>query len=120
MSGCGGCSGGLQVLDHRVMIERPRDNPGDDGHTDLTLDANWQPVASRACRFLTKSGREGFVFQKVRADVSHIVEMRSDPTTRGILPTWRLKMGCRVFEIKAAYDKDEQKRDVWVECTEVK
>jgi head-tail adaptor len=46
--------------------------------------------------------------------------MRSDPVTRGILPTWRLRMGCRVFNVTAAYDKDERRQTVYVEATEVK
>jgi head-tail adaptor len=103
----------------RVMIERPRDNPGDDGQTDLTLPANWQQVESRAAHFVTRSGREGFVMQGVRADVSHVVELRSDPVTRSIKPTWRLTMDSRVFNIVAAYDKDDRGLNVWIECMEV-
>lgn len=108
------------VLPNRVSIEKPRDNPGADGHTDLENPANWRTVDSRACRFVTKGGREGMVFQQVRAEVTHVIEMRSDPVTRGILPTWRLRMDCRVFNVTAAYDKDERKQTVYVEVTEVK
>jgi head-tail adaptor len=103
----------------RVMIERPRDNPGEDGKTDLTLDANWQQVESRSAHFVPRGGREGFVAQGVRADVSHVVELRSDPLTRTIKPTWRLKMGCRVFNIVAAYENGDRGIDVCIECVEV-
>lgn len=112
----------VAVLDKRVTIERPKssDNAGPDGHVDLTDPANWELVESRQCRFVTRGGREGRAYQHVRADVSHIIEFRSDPLTRGILPTWRFGMDCRKFNVVASYDKDERKQNVWAEVIEVK
>ena len=112
----------VQVLDQRVSIERPKtSNAGLDGHVDLTDPANWELVEFRQCRFLSRGGREGRAYLQVRADVSHIIEFRSDPLTRAILPTWRFGMGeTRKFNVVCSYDKDERKQSVWAQVIEAK
>ena len=103
----------------RVAIQQPRENPGVTGRTDLSIDANWETIGTRRCRFITRGGRERVFSDQVSADVTHVIEMRSDTLTRSIHPKMRLSMcGGRVFNIAAAYDVNEEGRLIRIEATE--
>jgi head-tail adaptor len=104
-----------------VTIEKPNPSatPGADNRVDLTLNSNWIPVNSRAATFKTRGGTEGRIFNQVQAEVSHIIEMRSDPLTRQINPTWRLRYRQQVFNIVAAFDVDMRKKIVRIHAIEV-
>ena len=102
----------------RAAIQEPRDTPGVTGRTDLSDDANWNTVGIRRCRFVTRGGRERVFSDQVSADVTHVIEMRSDSVTRSIHPKMRLNMCGRIFNIAAAYDVNEERRIVRIEATE--
>lgn len=109
----------LTRLTSRVTIEKPGGTAGEDGHVDLTNNANWIPMGSRAAAFKTRGGAEARRFNQVGAEVTHLIEMRYGPLTRQIGPSWRLRMGQRKFNIVSAYDVDEGHRTVLVHAIEV-
>jgi SPP1 family predicted phage head-tail adaptor len=108
----------MPVLKHTVTIQQPSGSAGADGHFDETSSSNWDFVADRKAKITTRSGSEGYRFNQVQADISHIVEMRSDSLTRTIAAGWRLVFGSRVLDIRAAYDVDEMRQTVRCDCTE--
>lgn len=111
----------VPFMRNRVTIQKPTvgATPDAAGHVDFTNgDANWTDVATRSCTIRTRGGSESFRFHQVHAQVTHLVDMRSDATTRTIQPYWRLKFGSRYFDIRAAYDVDQSKMTVRCECTE--
>lgn len=114
------CCASKTPMNHRVQIERPGGTAQAGGHVDLTDDSNWQHVDGRWAAFTTRGGKEGRVFDQVQAEVTHIIALRHDALTRQIDPTWRIRMGDRKFNIRAAYDVDEAGETVRIEATEVK
>lgn len=108
----------MPVMRSRVTVQRPGGTPDAAGHVDLSSDSNWSAAGSRSCKVTTRGGSEGYRFNQVQADISHIVEMRSDSLTRSIHPKWRLVLSGRVLDIRAAFDVDEAKQIVRCDCVE--
>ena len=116
------CCVDIGSFNRRVTIEKPDPSasPSDGGHVDLSLDANWTTVGTRWARLRTKGGAEGRALEQVQAMTTMFVEIRSDTTTRAILPNWRLTMDSRIFNVEAAYDVDDAKQVVRCEVKEPK
>lgn len=108
----------LTHLNRRVTVQRPTEDAGDDGHTDLKDDANWENVGVLWGAFKTRGGREAQVFDQVEATVSHLIDFRYGTTSRSIIPKWRLKMGTRIFNVVSSVDVDEAHKTIQVSATE--
>lgn len=106
-------------LRERLTVQQPGGTAGADGHVDLDDDANWKDVGSQRAGFKTRGGAEGRRFNQVGAEITHIITMRYNSLTKRIVPSWRLRMGTRKFNITASYDVDEAHRFVQVHAIEV-
>lgn len=121
---CGDNCEAMPRYPHWVLVQKPNDSASTNaaGHIDLTDNANWLPVAKLKCRIITRGGAERWRFNQVAAEVSRIVEIRSNKTARTIQSRWRLKFiedgRVRIFDIEAAFDVDGNKQLVEVHCTE--
>lgn len=105
---------------HILIIEQPSGTADAAGHIDLTSDSNWIQVGRIKGRFITKGGRESFVFRQVQAETTHVIEVASTPLSRSIVPKWRLRIGTEKYNVTAAYDVDRMRKAVRVEATEVR
>jgi head-tail adaptor len=108
------------VLNSRITIEKPDPaaTAGASGVVDLTDDDNWTEVGSRDASVKTPGGNEAQSLQQVQAFVYRTIEMRSDSTTRSIIPTWRLRLDGKKLNIRTAYDVDNARQWVRVETQE--
>lgn len=105
---------------HTLTIQRPGTTTDAAGHVDLTDDDNWTTVGQIRARFITKGGRESFVFKQTQAETTHVLLSPSTTLTRSLDPAWRLKMGTRIFQITNTNDVNEMNREVIIEVTETK
>jgi head-tail adaptor len=110
---------------HTLTVQKPDPNAveNDDGQIDIDDAANWVDVGRIRARFLTKSGRESSrteteAHQQVHATSTVTIYAPSTATTRAIDPSWRLKLGTRVFEIVASYLINETGREVQITAME--
>jgi len=103
-----------------VVIQKPRTATDAVNHADLSVDANWEDVASDRAAFQTRGGSESRVFDQIQAETTHLIELRSSPISRSIIPTWRLRIGHRKFNVRAAYEVDERGRLLRIEATEAR
>lgn len=108
----------MPFMRHKVTIQSPKTTLDALGQIDLSNDANWTTVATRSCSFKTRGGSESYLFNQVDGEVRHLVDMRSDTTTRAIKASWRIVFDGRKFDIRAAYDVDEMRQTVRLELTE--
>ena len=110
----------MPVMTRRVTLQKPNTGVAADAgnHVDLTDDDNWLTVATRKCIIKTRGGSESYRFAQVQAEVTHLIDMRSDSVTRQVGPTWRLDFEGRKFDIVAAYDVDESRRTVRIHAVE--
>jgi head-tail adaptor len=108
------------TLNDRVTIEKPDPaaTAGASGNVDLDDDDNWVEVATRSASVKTPGGNEAQSLQQVQAFVYRTIEMRSDSTTRSIIPTWRLRLDGKKLNIRTAYDVDNARQWVRVETQE--
>lgn len=110
----------IGVMRQSVSLQQLKDTLTADaaGHVDETAATSWQTVGTRKCKVLTRGGVEGYRFNQVQAEVTHIVELRSDSLTRTIAPTWRLLLDGRTLDITAAFDPDNMRQRIQVNAAE--
>lgn len=114
------CCLDITSFDSRVTIEKPDPaaTAGDGGHVDLTDDDNWTEVATFWARIKTPGGNEAQGLQQVQGFLNRTIEMRSNSTTRSIVPNWRLRLDGKKLNIRVAYDVDNARKVVRVETQE--
>jgi SPP1 family predicted phage head-tail adaptor len=79
---------------------------------------SWATHCTRRASVLPISARERKVGQQTSADVTHVVTVRSDATTRAITPDMRITWGSLTLHITRAYDLDNAQQWVEMEATE--
>ena len=109
--------------DKRLTVERPLTTAAvtdDSGQIDLEDDDNWEVVGDIKGKFLTRGGDESRLFRQVVATTDTIIKTPKTARSMAITadPTYRLRMGSRVFNVTAAYRIDETGRVVQIEATE--
>ncbi|MBC8048819.1 MAG: phage head closure protein [Chitinophagales bacterium] len=94
----------------RVIIEAPeRAGDGAGGFTET-----WASVATVWARVRARGGLERMRADRLASVVSHDITIR---WRAGVLPTMRVRLGTRVFEIIATVE-DERRRVLICECEE--
>lgn len=110
----------IPTYTHTLTVQQPGTTVDAAGHVDLTDNANWTTLGQIRARFITKGGRESFVFKQTKAETTHVLMAPSTTLARSLDPAWRLTMGTRVFQITNANDVNEMNREVIIEVTETK
>lgn len=118
-------------LDKRVRVQKlaaPSTDPAQgnpyNAPTDPTKDANWPTVATRWASIAPLSGRELFMAQQIRADVTHRVKMRWFPDALsgqvkvGLKPKMRLVFQGRKLNVVSCIDVDELHVELDLLCIE--
>lgn len=98
-------------LRHRIVLESvTRVSDGGGGAV-----VTWLPVAELWASITPTTGTEAVVADQLAGRVSHeiVVRHRSD-----ILPAMRFRQGTRIFEILAALDVEERRRQLRCLCRE--
>lgn len=90
-------------LRHRVAIEAVVRTPDLGGGAAET----WVTVAEAWAEIVPASGTEALDADQIAGRVSHVLHLR---TGIGIEPEMRIRMGARVFEIRAVIDLAERRR----------
>lgn len=116
---CGKCNE-IQRYPHTLTVEQPGTTKDAAGHVDLTDDDNWEYVGRIKARFITRGGKESYVFKQTQATSTHVIEAMANSTAKAIDPSWRLKFGTRIFEINAVNNVDEMNKVIRIEATEPK
>lgn len=104
---------------YTLTVQTPGGTAGDDGHVDLTSDANWDTAGTIKGNFLTRGGRESRIFDQVQGEVTGIIETPSNNFTRSIHPESRLVFETRKLNVQAVIDVDERRQIVHIHYTEV-
>jgi SPP1 family predicted phage head-tail adaptor len=95
-------------LRHRVVVETPTEDINGGATT-------WAPLATVYAGVEPITGREYFGAQQVQAEITHRVVMRY---TAGVTAKHRVRFGARVFDIRAAINRDERNRELELLCVE--
>lgn len=82
--------------------------------------ASWSTYCTRRAKVVPISGRERRVAEQTAADVTHLVTVRSDATTRAITPKMRISWDSKTLHIVRAYDLDTRHQWVEIEAVERK
>ena len=101
----------LGAMRHRFALEAPVRTPDAAGGVDET----WETAAEIWGALTALSGNETFVADKRSGRVSHEIMARAHP---GFAPSHRLRLGPRIFEIRAVTVADERRRRVRLLCEE--
>ncbi len=100
-------------LRHRVTIQRLDPTTRDEYKAVIP---SWGPVVTVWAAVESVSGREAFIAQQVMQQSTHriTIRYRSDVTA-----TMRVAHGDRLYDIKAALDRDGRRRWLQLLCEEV-
>ena len=99
------------ALRHRISLEQPARLADGGGGAVVT----WTPVAELWASIKPTSGREALVADQVAGRVSHEIHVRY---RADIVPAMRFALGTRTFEIIAAIDVEERRRQLRCLCRE--
>jgi SPP1 family predicted phage head-tail adaptor len=99
------------ALRHRIRLEQPTRLADGGGGAVVT----WTPVADLWASIKPTSGREALVADQVAGRVSHEIHVRY---RADIVPAMRFSLGTRTFEIIAAIDVEERRRQLRCLCRE--
>jgi len=107
-------------FNRRITIQRIELNPETDDHgeVDLKDEGNWETHVVSWANIKTKGGREWWKSDKINAEVSHIIQVPYGRLTRKIDSEMRIRVGDRTINIVAAYDIDEQRQVIEMQCKE--
>ena len=102
-------SGDIHIgeLRTRLMLEAP-ERAGDDGGGAAVT---WTTVCELWARVRAVSGGESFALDRTAGTIGHEIVIRH---RAGITPQMRFRSADRVFDIRAAFDPDGQRR--WTRC----
>lgn len=102
-------------LNKRVSIELPTLTENDYGEM---VETGYTVVGKRWAAIKPMTGQEYQLAQQTQANITHIVEMRSDCLTRTLTPLHRLRHQGRLLNITRVFDVDEARKKVTLECKE--
>lgn len=88
---------------HRLALESPVETPDGGGGSSRT----WALVAEVWGAIRSQSGTERFEADGVSGRVSHEIWIRH---RTGVTPDMRIRLGARVFELRAVIDVKERRR----------
>jgi SPP1 family predicted phage head-tail adaptor len=94
-------------LRRRVVLEREQRSADGGGGASV----GWQVVATVWAAVKPLSGREKDRYQSLEASLSHRITLRY---RAGVSPDMRLRMGARLFDIRAVFSPDERRQ--WLIC----
>ncbi len=114
---CNDCKDGIPRYTHTLTVEKPGTTTDDDGRIDPS-DSNWVTVGRIMARFVTKGGRESYVFKQVQATTTTVIMAQATLIAISLDPSWRLRFGDRKFNIVASYLINESGRVVQIEAIE--
>lgn len=97
-------------LRHRVQIQASTATPNAFGEPVVT----WTTEATRWAAVEPYTGRELFMAKQVQADITTKITMRSYP----LLPTHRILLGERIYEILYVINTDERGIETVAQCRE--
>ena len=80
--------------------------------------ATWSTLLESRAALSGISGREFNAGGGIRADVTHLLRIRSSRLARTITPKERVIVDGRTFEILAAVDKTGRRREIELQCRE--
>lgn len=100
-------------LNKQIEIQQPVTSTGETGQQEK----NYVTVATVWAKIRTLSGNERLMSQQVGAMLTHEVTIRYDASL-GLKPTYRIKYGSRVFDIKDVRDVDEANVEYRMRCVE--
>lgn len=120
---CGACREMPQRYNKRLTVERPLKTSAvtdDSGQIDLEDDDNWEVAGLIRARFITKGGDEARIYKQVLATTDTVIMTAKTTLSMAITadPTYRLRLGTRLFSVTAAYLINETGREVQIEATE--
>ena len=125
---CNNCQTMPPRCTHTLIVEKPKATTEDNGQTDLSDPDNWTAAWTIRARFITPtrtvfstaSGREVQVGDQIQA-LSPVVIM-TPYTSQGRVPdpSYRLRMGSRIFNITSAFRVNEIGREIQIEAIERK
>ena len=111
---------GSGQFNKRVIVQQLKTDVEDAyNEVDRSDAANWQTFATRWAYIVPKGGREFRFARKDESDLSHLVQLLSDKTTRQITSQMRLKYGDRFLNIIDCYDVAETRNIMELKCKEV-
>ena len=99
-------------LRHLVTIESPIDVPTEAGEWEVAIWGTW---ATRRAEIIPLKGDERFQAEHLDPELTHQINMRY---VDGILPSMRIVLGARTFDIKSALNVDERSRETEILATE--
>lgn len=84
---------------HRLTVEKPGTTVDAAGQPDLT--ATWVAVGTIKANFVTKGGKESYVFKQTQADTTAVLMAPLTDLSRSLHKhtDWRLRRGTEVYEI---------------------
>ena len=120
---CGACREIPKRYNKTLTVEQPITTAAatdDSGQIDQEDEDNWLVVGTIKGRFITKGGGEARVYKQVLATTDTVIMTPKTTLSMAIAadPTYRLKMGTRIFNVTAAYRINESGREVQIEATE--
>lgn len=99
-------------LRHKIAIQQITVTQDANGDTTKT----WATVKSPWANVIPVSGREYFDAKQHTSEISHIFELRYDPS---ITPKMRAVYDSRYFDIEAVINEGERDRQTTLMCLEV-
>lgn len=108
-------------LKELVTIQEPataESVENDYGEIDLTVTDGWTRVDDRWAQVLTQESREVFRAQQIQPDISHIVRMRYDSTTKNLHPKMRLLVRGNPVHIAGIQNVNMQNEYIELTCRE--
>lgn len=119
MKGCGGDCESMPRANKVLTVEKPGTAVDDNGQR-VDSDSNWVQVGQVAGRFVTRNNtsssirnRESRVMDQMISTVTALLITTWTPKwekLRSILPTCRMRMGDRIFNIHSAGSQNENGR----------
>ena len=95
-----------------------------EGRTETSLNtyyevaASWSTLMETRASWVGAGGREFAAGGGMRADVTHLLRIRSSRLARTITPKHRVVVDGRTFEILAAVDRDGRRKEIELQCRE--
>lgn len=108
-------------LNELVTIQEPATAAASEneyGEIDLAVAEGWVRVDDRWAQVLTQGSREVFRAQQIQPDISHIVRVRYDSTTKNLHPKMRLLVRGNPVHIAGIQNVNMQNEYLELNCRE--
>lgn len=124
---CSGCKE-TPPYTHTLSVEKPRATTEPNGQVNLSKDSNWVHAWLIRARFLTPNrptftsaaGSEDQVGNQQIAIQPVVIMARYSSPSRMPLPSYRLRLGTRVFNITRAFRVNESEDEIHIEAIELR